>query len=99
MLRLITVLLIMSVSSLAVADMYQSTLDVNYEVTAKQMAGLKKKAIAVLMKRDGLTADQANALVAPDGVLNVQICMEYIVLDKLDSITQAKVIAAGQARK
>lgn len=79
----------------AAADEYVSRVTVTTD--AVNLAKVEAKAIEILRRvgtvtGEAMTLAQARAYIKPEGVLNVRLCLDLIVIDRLRGIAQARVV-------
>lgn len=76
----------------AFAPHQSSTLAVESEVA--DIPKLEAKAVDVLRAKYGLTLEEARAQVRIDGKTDVARCLEYVIINAMAGIAQARVVAS-----
>lgn len=78
------------------ATKYTSTFGVEFELTPAQLIKLEAKAISIIRRKGAVSGEQATlaearAITRPNGIIDAQVCWEYVSTDRLRGIVQATV--------
>ena len=77
----------------------EHTSQLTVESNVPDIAKLEAKAVDILRTKSGLTLAEARAKVRIDGKTDVARCLEYVIMDALQKITQAEVVGITVANQ
>lgn len=73
-------------------------LEITIQSEVPSVPKLKAKAISILRTRFGLSLAEAQEKLTLNGMTNVSLCNEYLIIDALAKVSQVKITANRQQR-